>query len=126
MASENTVLVTTMDASGNGLSAATDQFIFVVASDTPQKVVPAGAGANALGVTQDTAKDGRGISIAVGGFTKMRLGGTVSFGDFLQPDASGNAVLIPPGTGPASARAMDDGVSGDVIQALIVHTFAAT
>jgi hypothetical protein len=126
MAYEKGVLDFTFNVSGNGLSADNDQFIFVSKSDTDLKIVPSGADDNALGVSQETGKDGRGISVRLMGITKLRLGGTVSYGDYLSPDSSGNAVFQESGGPAPSARALGAGVSGDVISALLIHTQAAT
>ena len=45
----------------------------------------------------------------------LRLGGTVSNGDFLKPDASGFGVVASTDKNPYGAKALAAGVSGDLI-----------
>ena len=121
MAVENCLLARTLTASGNGLSADTDQFIFVGPGATEKQVVPMNVGATDvhLGITQGTAKTGEGISVGMVGVSKLRLGGTVSHGNLLRSDVNGQGVAWL-GVGPHGAMALEDGVSGEVIEALIV------
>lgn len=125
MARENGILDITLDVSGNNLSGSTDDFIFVKVAAAGNKVVAAAANDSAIGISQETAKDGEGISFRTVGVSKLRLGGTVSPNQFLKPDASGNGVRHL-GNSPASAKAIEGGVSGDIISVLIVHTAAST
>jgi len=125
MATQNTVLIKTFTASGNNFSAATDQFIFASLVSDGGIVEPSGANDNAIGITQDTAKTGTGIPIAMVGTSKLRLGATLKAGDNVVPVSAVDAVLHV-GALPASARVLEAGVSGDVVEALITHTAAAT
>ena len=117
---ENLLLCRTMTVSGNDLSANADQHIFVKAGATSPQVVAAAADDAPLGVSQDTAKDGRGISVGMIGITQLTIGGAVSHGERLKPDADGKAVRHL-GLGAYGAIALEDGGADDVkIEALLV------
>jgi hypothetical protein len=119
MAVENCLLARTLTVSGNNLSADSDQYIFVSAGAADKQVVQSAAGITPIGISQSTAKTGEGLSVGMIGISKLRLGGTVSHGNLLKPDASGNAIAWL-GTGAHGAMALADGVSGEVIEALIL------
>ena len=125
MASENGILDLTFQASGNDLSASTDNFIFVKMGETSPQVVQAHAGDPILGISQDVAKKSNGIPVRLIGVSKLRMGGTVKAGNTIKSDASGNGVL---GLGNAyyGAQALEDGVSSDIITVLLEQTQAAT
>ena len=84
----------------------------------------AGAATDMLtGVFQHaTANAGDEVRVMLDGITKIKLGGTVTRGQPLTSDASGQAVAAAPAAG-TNARvvgiAMASGVSGDIITMLI-------
>jgi len=125
MAVGGTINEYTVEASGNAMSAAVDQFQFVRAT-TSNRCLPGGAGSVTIGVQQNRPKNGEGCAIAPpGSVTKLRLGGTVSANDPLKSDGSGDAVRSL-GDAPTGAVALEDGVDGDVIRALVVISVAAS
>tara|TARA_Y100001951_G_C11028377_1_gene123562 strand:+ start:75 stop:458 length:384 start_codon:yes stop_codon:yes gene_type:complete len=120
MAVENCLLARTFTVSGNNLSADADQFIFCSAGATEGEVDAAVVSDTMIiGVSQDTAKTGEGVSVGMVGISKVRLGGTVQHGNLLRSDATGRGVLWL-GKGAHSAMALEDGASGEVIEALIL------
>jgi len=120
MAVENCLLARTFTVSGNNLSADSDQFIFCSAGATEGEVDAAVVSDTMIiGVSQDTAKTGEGVSVGMVGISKVRLGGTVQHGNLLRSDATGRGVLWL-GKGAHSAMALEDGASGEVIEALIL------
>jgi len=125
-AAENIVLARTFTVSGDNLSASSDQHIFVKAGATSPEVVAAAAGDPVLGVSQDTAKTGEGISVGMVGITQLTIGGAVTFGERLKADASGRAVRHL-GLGAYGAIALQDGGSAnEKIEALLVPGGFAT
>ncbi|MBU1374299.1 MAG: hypothetical protein KKG25_16375 [Bacteroidetes bacterium] len=125
MAVENLLLAKTFTVSGNDLSAAADQYIFVKAGATSPQVVAAAASDPTLGISQATAKTTAGISIGLEGISKLRLGGTVHHGSLLRADASGLGVMHL-GLGPYGAQALEDGSSGEVIEVKILTGLASS
>lgn len=77
------------------LSATPYRFVTINASG---QVAIAGAGAKADGVLQnDPAAQGRAAAVAIGGQTKIVLGGTVAAGAQVASDATGRAVTAATG-----------------------------
>jgi len=69
------------------------------------------------------AKD---AEVIVAGECKVKAGGTISAGQFIVADASGQAVAVTLGTtttNVAVGRALEDAVSGDIFRALILPGF---
>jgi hypothetical protein len=124
MATADVLLSKTFIASGNGLSAALDQFIFVKMG-TNKKVLPAGAGERTIGISQGTAINTQGLDVGSVGFSKLRLAGTVSANQYLKPDTNGEGVRHL-GDTPGAALACEDGVDDDVILVLITNFGPAT
>ena len=118
---ENVLLTTSMTVSGDNLSAATDKYIFVKCGNAADDVVPCDSNTQPLGINQETASDGKDISIALVGISKLRLAGTVKRGNMLKPTGSvtGGAVISTRVALPMGAMALQDGETGDVIAALL-------
>lgn len=106
--------------SGNNLSAASDQFIFVKPGNTENEVVPAADGDVPMGVSYSTGKDSESIDVVMAGVAKIRLAGTVKRGNMLKPYsvADGRAVLSC-NSAPYGGMALRDGASGNIIPMLI-------
>lgn len=125
---DNRLLDISLQVSGNALSAASDQFIFVKCGNTADQVVPAAAGDCPLGISQETGKNGESIGVCVAGISKIRLAGTVKAGNILKVYTGAN-VGTAQRSGQASeaigAMAMMDGESGDVITCLLTQGFAS-
>jgi hypothetical protein len=112
--------------SGNGLSAALDQFVFVQLGATEGQVAPAMVGAKPIGISQDVNPNGRNIPVRLIGTSKLRCGTTITAGQAVSPDSIGEAT---PHTGPgvnAGAIALESGVDGDVIEVLLERFNGAT
>jgi hypothetical protein len=86
------------------------------------KVAVAGDGVVADGVIQnDPAAADRAVTLAIAGRTKVKAGATITAGDLVASDASGQAV------GPASGdivlgKAVEGGASGDLISIIFQPT----
>jgi hypothetical protein len=95
MATENALKTLSRPASGD-LSAA--QYKFVKMNSSGQMAVCSVAGEESDGVLQDMpAAAGRAGCMAIGGQTKVLLGGTVAQGASVATDASGRAVTAATG-----------------------------
>lgn len=107
--------------SGNDLSAASDQFIFVKPGNVENTVVPAASGDVPMGTSQETAKTGVGVGCALVGISRIRLAGTVKRGNLLKVTSGtndGRAVRSGHDT-PYGGMALQDGASGEVIAMLL-------
>ena len=125
MATENLLLCESLTVSGNNLSASTDDYIFVKHGNTDGDVVPCTAGDLVAGVSQETGKNDENISVAKEGVSKVRCGTTVTQGQHVRPNASGNAVPLldlNPGGGIAQAA----GATNDLIPVLLTFTFSGS
>lgn len=105
--------------SGNGLSAALDQFIFVYLGATEGEVVQAVASCRPIGISQDINKDGGSIPVRLVGTSKLRLASAVSAGQAVVPDSIGEGAVHTGATTRAGAIALETGVDGDVIEVLL-------
>tara|TARA_Y100000310_G_scaffold74123_1_gene70258 strand:+ start:107 stop:484 length:378 start_codon:yes stop_codon:yes gene_type:complete len=125
MATGQTINEFSLKASGNGLSAALDQFIFVVPT-TSNRCLPAGAAGRVCGIQQGTAKKNEGVAIAgPGSVSKLRCAGAVSAGQFIKSDTNGLGVRSL-GDAPVGALALQDAAANDVISVLVTVFGAAT
>ncbi len=85
----------------------------------------AGAAAtdNVIGVFQHpTTVAGEEVRVMLSGISRVKLGGTVTRGDLIGSDASGQGVSLAPAAGTnnrAVGIALASGVSGDIIPVLI-------
>jgi hypothetical protein len=124
---ENVLLSHTWLVSGNALSAATDQFIFVKMGLTENEICPAWAETDIpLGISQTTGKDGDGVEVALVGISKLRLAGTVARGNLVKPYTTdtGTGVRYTMAGNAYGALALQNGVSGDVISVLLMPGFS--
>ena len=102
---------------GADLSAGQHRFV-VVAADGQVDLVGS-AGANADGVLQNKpAAAGEEAQIVANGISKVVCGGTVTRGDAVQSDASGDATTASTGDY-VLGRALETGADGDTIAVLI-------
>lgn len=77
-----------------------------------------------IGVTTDAGADAAGnpVDVIHDGIAFVKLGGTVTRGDWITSDASGHGVKANPAAGANNfvvGRALQSGVSGDVINVLV-------
>lgn len=130
MAIENLVLTETFLVSSdhNGLSAATDQFIFVHQSDEGDfRVAQARSNDRCLGISQSTSKKDTGIDVGMIGISKLRLGGTATRGQPLRSDANGDGVRwLGAAASHIGAIALQSGVDDEVISVFLATGFTVT
>ncbi len=88
-----------------------------------QDVAQAAAATDALvGVAQHAAADNERVRVMYVGRVKLEAGGSISDGDLLTSDASGQAVAAAPGAGTNNrviAIALEGAASGDLFEALL-------
>ena len=100
-------------AKGKFVKAGSSRKYVAVCSAATDKIV--GITQNATTAAEDTAE----VALPGGG-AKVLLGGTVSFGDLLTSDGSGQAIATTTAANRYGAVAMEDGVSGDIIGCEVV------
>lgn len=104
-----------------GAAVGAYRFVKFSAADT---VVQAAASTDLIiGASDLAGASGDTIDVAFDGIHKLILGGTVARGKKLTADSDGKAVEAAPSTGvnaQTGALALQSGVSGDIIDALIV------
>jgi hypothetical protein len=85
----------------------------------------AGADENAVGISEYFMPNGDTYGVITLGTALLTLGGTVAVGDHIKSDANGKGVKATLTSGAlvdgVNALALEAGVSGDVIEVLIVH-----
>lgn len=109
--------------STNDLSAqAVGSIVKVDSSNAPNQVVLAGAnGTGAIGVTMDQAAAGQTITVRLrtaAGTLFVKLGGTVAVNDAVTSNGSGLGITTTTAGDEILGRALEAGVSGDVIEIL--------
>ncbi len=121
------LLTVSMTVSGNDLSAASDQYVFVKCGSANNDVVPAASGDCPEGVSYGTGKDGSAIDVVMSGIVKLRLAGTVYSNTPLKPTSGTNdgRAVASTNIGAIGARAMMGGSSGDVITALLTQGYGS-
>lgn len=111
MAYEEALQTVTMIA---GADLSSSQYLFVKTNSTAKTVVLCGDGEDAFGILQDDPVSGQACTVAIGGVSKLKLGGSVTAGGPVSSGASG--------VGNASANgdymlgyALAGGSSGEII-----------
>ena len=117
MAVEESVVSITIEA-GADLSAG--QYKFVTVAADGQVDLTASAGGAAIGVLQN-APDAAGVpaTVAIAGRVKVTAGGSVSAGDKVQSDASGDALTALTGD-TVLGYALQDADDGDVFAIALI------
>lgn len=104
-------------AAGEDLSA--NQFRYVTPDDgalNPPTVVAAQAGEIPIGIQTDEPLIGKAVGLAkVGVPTSLKIGGTVSFGDFLKSDADARGIATTIAGELYGSIALQDGVIDNII-----------
>lgn len=101
-----------------GSDLSTHQYKFVTVNSSGQLALT-GDGAEADGVLQDKPDAaGNAGTVAWGGVTKVKLGGTVTAGDDIASGANGVGVIAATGD-VVNGRAMASGVNNDIIPVLL-------
>ena len=107
---------------------------FVKADSTAGQVVAAGDGDTPFGITdrvgspptvtdEVAAVEGDRVDIVQAGITDLELGGTVSFGEYIEPGTDGVGVAYTDGA--PGALALEDGDAEDIIRVLVLLGAAA-
>lgn len=101
----------------------TRQFEFVIIAAADGEVaLPAAAGAHAAGVLQNAPDIGQPANVKPFGFTKVKLGGTLSAGARIQTGGTGNSRAVAATTaGFELGYILDAGVDGDIVGAVLTH-----
>lgn len=99
------------------------EYYLVNLESTGEKIVNLAAGATAFPFVLAEGGDGSTTplkgSIVLSGRVKVKLGGTVAAGDKLTSDGNGKAVTTVTDHNHYGFIALEDGVSGDIIDALV-------
>jgi hypothetical protein len=101
---------------GADLSSA--QFKFVESNSSGTVTVTNAAGEYVLGVLQNNPASGQAATVAVGGISKVVLGGTVSINDSIATDNAGKAVAASTGN-KIVGIAIKGGASGEIGSVLL-------
>ena len=80
-----------------GADLSSSQFKFVESNSSGTVTVTNAAGEYALGVLQNNPASGQAATVAIGGISKVVLGGTVAINDQISTDASGRAIAATTG-----------------------------
>ena len=118
MASAQSLPEITLDA-GEDLSSNQYYVVKQSTSDGDAELADT-AGERVLGVLQNDPESGEQAAICVMGPTRLKIGGTVTAFQPLQADTDGMAIVGTTGDY-IFAMALEAGVDGDVIEALITH-----
>jgi len=97
----------------------TNQYHFVTIDGSGQLAL-AGAGARAFVLVDKPDAAGETGTVIVVGKTKVVAGGTISAGNNVTPDASGEAVVAATGD-EICGIAMEDAAAGELCQVLVVN-----
>lgn len=99
----------------------TKQYFFV--KNSSGNVVVAGAGEQGLGVLQNapvgTTARAAIAQVRTVGMSKVKLGGTVSAGQYIKSDSNGKGVAATTDKDIYMAKALTDGVDGDIIATVV-------
>jgi len=96
---------------------------YIVKHDASEEVVLSGAADSSLGVLQngpDGSTNEATAQVRIQGITKVKAAASISFGDYITPDASGLAVVATAGQ-EFMAKALGSGDSGDLLSVLLVY-----
>lgn len=102
--------------STNDLSAAEFLIVAMDASNDGSVVAAASATDAILGVLQNKPKATEPAVVRMTGTTKVIAGGTITRGNWVTSDASGHAVATTTAGNVLLGRALQSGVSGDIIE----------
>jgi hypothetical protein len=98
------------------------QYRFVKLDSAGKAAACSAATDRPIGVLQNNPTSGNVAEVLVAGGTKLVLGGTVTEGQIVSPSSTGTAVTIAPGTDTTKyicGSALTEGVSGDIISAVV-------
>lgn len=96
---------------------ATDIFVKIGVAD--RQFIPSTAGAKIIGISTDVIAIDTTGPVAYTGEYKLKIGGTVTRGDYLKSDSSGFGITVTTNLDEYGAVALESGVSGDTISVLV-------
>lgn len=98
-------------------------FGYIDGTDTDKVVISAGASEQPYVMLEgvDGSAADKPVSIATGGRTKLKLGGSVAPGDLLTSDGNGKGIATTTPGNYYGATAIDGGVDGDIIEVNVVQ-----
>ncbi len=103
--------------------AAITAFTIAKFGNDDDTMIPGAAVSDSLcGVFQHAADSAAEVRVMLTGISRLKLGGTVTRGDYITSDASGQGVAATPAAGVNNnviGKAMASGVSGDIIPVLL-------
>jgi len=100
--------------------SAADTNVFVTMTDD-QIVTKSGTGEQAIGIMINKPGLGEAAEVVLLGTAPLKLTGTVAQGEYIKVDAAGTGVKSDTNLEKACAIALQDGVTGDEIEVLIIH-----
>lgn len=104
-----------------GADLSAKQYTFVKFGSADDTMVGSGAGEATDGIIQDAPASGEYGAVALqGGGAKLKLGGTVTRGQYLKSDANGAGVAVAADKDVYGAKAAASGVLGDIIAVEVV------
>lgn len=113
MATQGQVEYTSVEASGD---LSSDQHKFVDTDSNGQATVVSSAGAQAIGVLQNEPDEtGEEATIRITGVCKVEAGGSISNGDKIAANASGQAVTATAATVDTTSSNSSQDVAGDQV-----------
>lgn len=105
-----------------GADLSSSQYKFVKLNSSGQVIAVAAATDRPIGVLQNNPTSGKTAEVLVSGGTKLVLGGSVTEGQIVSPNASGAGVTIAPGTDTTKyicGTALTEGANGEIITAVV-------
>lgn len=100
------------------LSAKQYYAVKLTSSSGTKIAVPSASSDDIIGILQNAPASGEAAEVTISGVTKMLLGETVALGAKVQSDATGKGVNA--GAGRVIGRALEAGVSGDIVPVLLL------
>lgn len=111
----------TMSLPAEGSLATTGQYRFATIDANDRGALAAADSEVLVGIGQDKpAAIDRPWAVQIDGVSKLKLGGTVTDGQRIKSDATGQGVATTTATDNVGALALADGVSGDIIPVLVI------
>jgi hypothetical protein len=102
------------------------QYYSVVLSQVSgEKSVTVASTQTAIGILNNAPVSGDLAAVIVAGGAKAKIAGTVSAGNFLKSDSSATLIAVTTDKDRYCAQALQDGVSGDIIEVNVVSGYYA-
>ena len=95
-----------------------NNYLAMKVTSSDEQLVTAGAGEEAIGVRLNKPNTGEAVQLAIGGIVPIKLGNTVTIGQKIKSDASGQGVAATTDKDYMLGICLRGGVSGDIIPML--------